>query len=180
MTWQLSDYLSLSTLCSVVITLIAFAGALIKLKAAKKNSETSAAAQIDLLSTMTEKLGTYSDVITLIQQLLDKVSTVTADVTAAITASNESNVNLANFVLECFNSSNLSDETKAKLQLLCDQLFYKDNSQLAENLKASKDAAEKLLTEKSEEIDKLKTTLAETTAKLEAVQSTVKKSRRIS
>jgi hypothetical protein len=177
---NLSDYLSLGTLCSVLLTIVAFITALIKLKAAKKNSDISSTTQIDLLSTMTDKLGTYSDTITLIQDLLTKVENMASSTAETLDDAYENNMKLANFVLECFNCSNLSDENKAKLQLLYSQLYYKDNTKLTENLKASKDAAEQLLTEKADEIEKLKATLAETSAKLEAIQSTVKKSRRIS
>lgn len=147
-------------------------------------------------STMTQLVGVGTDVKTLltsassladnivalsksIEPLMDMLNTV-------IAANQRSNVNLATFVLECFNVSNLSDEKKAGLKTLFDKTFFTDNEQLIETLTAAKNNSDKALTAANALIDQLQATLAkrdeelaQKTTELKVAVSPVQKSRRM-
>lgn len=147
-------------------------------------------------STMTQLVGVGTDVKTLltsassladnivalsksIEPLMDMLNTV-------IAANQRSNVNLATFVLECFNVSNLSDEKKAGLKTLFDKTFFTDNEQLIETLTAAKNNSDKALTAANALIEQLQATLAkrdeelaQKTTELRVAASPVQKSRRM-
>lgn len=147
-------------------------------------------------STMTQLVGVGTDVKTLltstssladnivvlsksIEPLMDMLNTV-------IAANQRSNVNLATFVLECFNVSNLSDEKKAGLKTLFDKTFFTDNEQLIETLTAAKNNSDKALTAANALIEQLQATLvkrdeelAQKTTELKVAASPAQKSRRM-
>lgn len=91
----------------------------------------------------------------------------------------EQNLAVAAFILECFNQSNLSDEKKSKLQLLFDQMFYTDKTELITKLQDAKVAAEAALSESAEANEALKAEIADLKTQLANATTTTKKSRRI-
>lgn len=147
-------------------------------------------------STMTQLVGVGTDVKTLLtsaSSLADNIVTLSKSTESSmdmlntvIAANQRSNVNLATFVLECFNVSNLSDEKKAGLKTLFDKTFFTDNEQLIETLTAAKNNSDKALTAANALIEQLQTTLAERdeelaqkTTELKVATSPTQKSRRM-
>lgn len=147
-------------------------------------------------STMTQLVGVGTDVKTLLtsaSSLADNIVTLgksiepLMDMLNTVTAANQrSNVNLATFVLECFNVSNLSDEKKAGLKTLFDKTFFTDNEQLIETLTTAKNNSDKALTAANALIEQLQATLAkrdeelaQKTTELKVAASPVQKSRRM-
>lgn len=90
----------------------------------------------------------------------------------------DQNLAVASFVLECFKQSNLSDEKKASLQLMFDQLFYQDKGELITALQDGKAAVEKTLTEVQEEKAALEAELEDVKLRLQNAVAN-KKSRRL-
>lgn len=147
-------------------------------------------------STMTQLVGVGTDVKTLLNSasaLADNITTLTKSIepitdmlNTVIAANQRSNVNLATFVLECFNVSNLSDEKKAGLKTLFDKTFFTDNEQLIETLTTAKNNSDKALTAANALIEQLQATLAkrdeelaQKTTELKVAASPVQKSRRM-
>lgn len=147
-------------------------------------------------STMTQLVGVGTDVKTLLTSasaLADNITTLTKSIepimdmlNTVIAANQRSNVNLATFVLECFNVSNLSDEKKAGLKTLFDKTFFTDNEQLIETLTTAKNNSDKALTAANALIEQLQATLAkrdeelaQKTTELKVAASPVQKSRRM-
>lgn len=147
-------------------------------------------------STMTQLVGVGTDVKTLLtsaSSLADNIVALSKSIepimdmlNTVIAANQRSNVNLATFVLECFNVSNLSDEKKAGLKTLFDKTFFTDNEQLIETLTAAKNNSDKALTAANALIDQLQATLAkrdeelaQKTTELKVAASPVQKSRRM-
>lgn len=181
--FELPEWLTVGTLGTVLSSIVLIIVNMIKTAAINKLNKTTSTAQTSILSTIVDKLGTAK---TTMETAVDKVSEVLNKVDEALQGFKDglnnqqnANMNLAKFVLECFNQSNLSDEKKAKLQMLCDQIFYADNNSLIEALKSAKLEAERAQAKAETEVKELKEKLDEINHKLEEQQSTVKKSRRI-
>lgn len=147
-------------------------------------------------STMTQLVGVGTDVKTLLTSasaladnitvLAKSIEPLTDMLNTVIAANQRSNVNLAEFVLECFNVSNLSDEKKAGLKTLFDKTFFTDNEQLIETLTTAKNNSDKALIAANTLIEQLQATiakrdeeLAQKTTELKIATSPVQKSRRI-
>lgn len=147
-------------------------------------------------STMSQLVGVGTDVKSLIASASDLANNI-ADLgktieplmemlNNVIVTNQRSNTNLATFVLECFNVSNLSDEKKAALKTLFDKTFFTDNEQLIETLTTAKNNSDKALTAANALIEKLQTViaardeeLAQKTTELKLATSTTQKSRRM-
>lgn len=147
-------------------------------------------------STMTQLVGVGTDVKTLLTSasaladnitvLAKSIEPLTDMLNTVIAANQRSNTNLAAFVLECFNVSNLSDEKKAGLKTLFDKTFFTDNEQLIETLTTAKNNSDKALIAANTLIEQLQATiakrdeeLAQKTTELKIATSPVQKSRRI-
>ena len=147
-------------------------------------------------STMSQLVGVGTDVKSLITSASDLANNITdlgktieplMEMLNNVIATNQrSNTNLATFVLECFNVSNLSDEKKAALKTLFDKTFFTDNDQLIETLTKAKNNSDKALTAANALIEKLQTVIAERdeelaqkTTELKLATSTTQKSRRM-
>lgn len=147
-------------------------------------------------STMAQLVGVGTDVKTLLTSasaladnitvLAKSIEPLTDMLNTVIAANQRSNTNLATFVLECFNVSNLSDEKKAGLKTLFDKTFFTDNEQLIETLTAAKNnsdkaliAANTLITQLQAAVAKRDEELAQKTTELKIATSPVQKSRRI-
>ena len=147
-------------------------------------------------STMTQLVGVGTDVKTLLTSasaladnitvLAKSIEPLTDMLNTVIAANQRSNTNLAEFVLECFNVSNLSDEKKAGLKTLFDKTFFTDNEQLIETLTTAKNNSDKALIAANTLIEQLQATiakrdeeLAQKTTELKIATSPVQKSRRI-
>ena len=147
-------------------------------------------------STMTQLVGVGTDVKTLLTSasaladnitvLAKSIEPLTDMLNTVIAANQRSNTNLAEFVLECFNVSNLSDEKKAGLKTLFDKTFFTDNEQLIETLTTAKNNSDKALIAANTLIEQLRATiakrdeeLAQKTTELKIATSPVQKSRRI-
>ena len=89
------------------------------------------------------------------------------------------NLTVAAFVLECFNQSNLSDDKKAKLQTMFDQMFYTDKTQLVNKLHEAKAAAEKTAAEQIQIAQQLEAENNDLKAQLANATNVPKKSRRV-
>lgn len=147
-------------------------------------------------STMSQLVGVGTDVKSLITSASDLANNITdlsktieplmEMLNNVIVTNQRSNTNLATFVLECFNVSNLSDEKKAALKTLFDKTFFTDNEQLIETLTTAKNNSDKALTAANALIEKLQTVIAERdeelaqkTTELKLATSTTQKSRRM-
>lgn len=147
-------------------------------------------------STMSQLVGVGTDVKSLITSASDLANNITdlsktieplmEMLNNVIVTNQRSNTNLATFVLECFNVSNLSDEKKAALKTLFDKTFFTDNEQLIETLTTAKNNSDKALTAANALIEKLQTViaardeeLAQKTTELKLATSTTQKSRRM-
>lgn len=147
-------------------------------------------------STMAQLVGVGTDVKTLLTSasaladnitvLAKSIEPLTDILNTVIAANQRSNTNLAAFVLECFNVSNLSDEKKAGLKTLFDKTFFTDNEQLIETLTTAKNNSDKALIAANTLIEQLQATiakrdeeLAQKTTELKIATSPVQKSRRI-
>jgi hypothetical protein len=147
-------------------------------------------------STMTQLVGVGTDVKTLLtstSSLADNIVALSKSIESSmdmlntvIAANQRSNVNLATFVLECFNVSNLSDEKKAGLKTLFDKTFFTDNEQLIETLTTAKNNSDKALIAANALIEQLQAALAkrdeelaQKTTELKVATSPVQKSRRM-
>lgn len=181
--FELPEWLTVGTLGTVLSSIVLIIVNMIKTAAINKLNKTTSTAQTSILSTIVDKLGTakttMETAVDKVSEVLDKVDEALQGFKDGLNNQQNANMNLAKFVLECFNQSNLSDEKKAKLQMLCDQIFYADNNSLIEALKSAKLEAERAQAKAETEVKELKEKLDETNHKLEAQQSTVKKSRRI-
>lgn len=181
--FELPEWLTVGTLGTVLSSIVLIIVNMIKTAAINKLNKTTSTAQTSILSIIVDKLGTakttMETAVDKVSEVLDKVDEALQGFKDGLNNQQNANMNLAKFVLECFNQSNLSDEKKAKLQMLCDQIFYADNNSLIEALKSAKLEAELAQAKAETEVKELKEKLDEINHKLEEQQSTVKKSRRI-
>lgn len=163
-------------------TLTAVAGiiaALIKLHAARKESKSVNTVQISLMQKMVDKLSDTKDLAEQVGSAVNKMSEALAYFEQVAIKQKQANTALANFVLECFNRSNLKPEAKAELQVLANQLFYDDNSAVIEELKNAKLAAETVAADAMNKVAELQQELEIEKQKLTIAQENVKASRRL-
>lgn len=131
-------------------------------------------------STMSTLIAIGAD----IKQVLESIKILSNDLPAiseqlqkVVTTAATNNTNLANFVLECFSESNLSDEKKAKLKSLFEKTFFSDNEQLIDALKTAKANSDLALTAANQMIEHLTAAAAQKDAEILSLQTT-RKSRR--
>ena len=181
--FELPEWLTVGTLGTVLSSIVLMIINMIKSAATNKLNKSASTEQTGILAVIVEKLGdaksTLTNVTVEVEQILSQVQEALQGFKDGLNNQQNANMNLAKFVLECFNQSNLSDEKKAKLQVLCDQIFYADNTSLIEALKAAKLAAEQAQARAENTVLELKKELVTANQKLEEQQAPVKKSRRI-
>lgn len=181
--FELPEWLTVGTLGTVLSSIVLMIINMIKSAATNKLNKSASTEQTGILAVIVEKLGdaksTLTNVTVEVEQILSQVQEALQGFKDGLNNQQNANMNLAKFILECFNQSNLSDEKKAKLQVLCDQIFYADNTSLIEALKAAKLAAEQAQARAENTVLELKKELVTANQKLEEQQAPVKKSRRI-
>ena len=165
--------------CTVIINLIGIVAALIKLRSAGKQNAANSTAQINVLGMIADKLSDTRTLSENISVIVDVMKEYWSMFESSITIQRESNAKLAAFIMECFNMSNLSDENKAKLQVMCNKIFYDNNEEIIEALKNGKLALEQALLENKTRIEELEKALADKTEQLAKAQENVKENRRI-
>ena len=175
-----AQYLVISVAAGIlVLVLLISIITLVKVSKAESTSETLTTKEIELLGNMSDKLSDTKSLNSTVQSVSGKVSDSLELFEMALTLQKESNANLASFIMECFNKSNLTDEAKAELHLIADKIFYGDNSALVEALKQAKLQAENAVAAGKDELQKVKEQLAERTKQLARVQENTKSNRRI-
>ena len=162
-----------------IVSLLGIIAAIYKIGATRKSNESINTTQVNLLTTMTAKLSDTRDLAVQVQGVSEKVGSALLSFEQGLTMQREANANLAVFIMECFNRSNLSDEAKAELQLMADKIFYNDNTKVIDALKTAKQEADAALAQGLTRIAELEAELAEQKQKLSIAQENVKESRRV-
>ena len=162
-----------------IVTFLGIIAALIKIGNNRKINTNVTNAQIGLLTTMADKVGDIKELAVNVQNVSGQVTESLKFFEDAIAMQTQANANLATFVMECFNRSNLSTEAKAELQVLADKIFYNDNTKVIESLKVAKVNADNAVAAGLEQIKILEAQLAEANRKLELAQENVKENRRV-
>lgn len=182
--FELPEWLNVGTLGTVLTSVVLMIISLIKTAAANKINSATAKSETSILTTIVDNLlnlkNSITEVIEATKQNLAKIETALTTFKDSLNNQKNMNMNLAKYVYECFNLSNLSSEKKAQLKLMCDQIFYTDNTTLIEQLQDNKRKLEQQLLDKEKELANVNKNLQETQSKLEEQQTTVKKSRRVS
>lgn len=182
--FELPEWLNVGTLGTVLTSVVLMIISLIKTAATNKINSATAKSETSILTTIVDNLlnlkNSITEVIEATKQNLAKIETALTTFKDSLNNQKNMNMNLAKYVYECFNLSNLSSEKKAQLKLMCDQIFYTDNTTLIEQLQDNKRKLEQQLLDKEKELANVNKNLQETQSKLEEQQTTVKKSRRVS
>ena len=182
--FELPEWLNVGTLGTVLTSVVLMIISLIKTAATNKINSATAKSETSILTTIVDNLlnlkNSITEVIEATKQNLAKIETALTTFKDSLNNQKNMNMNLAKYVYECFNLSNLSSEKKAQLKLMCDQIFYTDNTTLIEQLQDNKRELEQQLLDKEKELANVNKNLQETQSKLEEQQTTVKKSRRVS
>lgn len=170
-TWIMTGT-NLATLLGMITTLF-------RLSAVRKENQSVTSVQIELLTKMTDKLSDTKDLASGVQQVSGQVSEALTLFEKSITLQKQSNANLAAFIMECFDRSNLNDEAKADLKIIADKLFYDDNTAVIEALKEAKLQADAAALQAAERVAELERELAEQKNKLSRAQENTRASRRV-
>lgn len=178
--FQLPEWLTFGNAVSALISLVGLITAFIKLSSAQKSNKSTFGNLAKLLEDNIKAINGIQTVVNNIDTVATGISKAVDSVIVAISEQQQSNNNLAAFVFECFNLSNLSNENKLKLKVLYDQLFYKTDAAIIDDLKQAKADVDKLLLEKDKYVLELEGKLKNATEKLNTVQSAIRKSRRVS
>lgn len=182
--FELPEWLNVGTLGTVLTSVVLMIISLIKIAATNKINSATAKSETSILTIIVDNLlnlkNSITEVIEATKQNLAKIETALTTFKDSLNNQKNMNMNLAKYVYECFNLSNLSSEKKAQLKLMCDQIFYTDNTTLIEQLQDNKRKLEQQLLDKEKELANVNKNLQETQSKLEEQQTTVKKSRRVS
>lgn len=162
-----------------IVSFLGIIAALIKIGNGRKESKTITTTQIGLLNGMLDKLSDTRVLAENVHKTSEQMATAITLFEESITAQRGANANLASFVMACFNESNLSAESKTKLQLMADKIFYNDNTKVLDALRAAKAESDKAVLDGLAKIDELTKELEEQKAKLVAAQENVKANRRL-
>lgn len=173
------DIIAWFSVGSNLVSLCGIFGAFIRLGAASKNSKAVTNVQIDLLQTMISKLSDTRNLAENVQTVSKQIGDCMTQFEQALIAQKQSNANLAAFVMECFNRSNLTDEAKSELRLMADKIFYDDNTALIDALKRAKAEADAAVIEGQKQIEQLEANLADEKEKLVKAQENTKANRRL-
>lgn len=167
---------------SIVAAVAAVICALINRRGTKR-VESKSDATIETINNMSTHLMAgekkNSDMIGVLADASTKIDTALEAFSKGLADSHQQNLSIAAFVLECFNQSNLSDEKKATLQLLFDQMFYENKAELVNKLHADKTGLEADLAKQIELNQAILKELEDTKTQLANATATTKKSRRI-
>lgn len=170
------------TFAGIALTAIASIIATIVGKNSQKTADGQNKTWTGIFSGIIETLGKIKDSSDASKAITDensiKLDTFVTSFKQSLADSKIQNAAVASFVLECFKQSNLSDDKKAGLQVLFDQLFYEDKSELITTLQSEKAAADETIKERDAEIAALKTEVENANLKLQNAVAT-KKSRRL-
>lgn len=153
--------------------------ALIKIGGNRKVTSSITNMQIGLLNTMVDKLSDTKQLATNVQSVSEQIAVALTVFKKSIDAQREANANLAAFVMACFNESNLSAESKAKLQVMADKIFYNDNTQVIEALTTAKAKADEAVADGLLKIEELEKKLEIEQQKLAVAQENIKENRRV-
>lgn len=164
---------------SNLVTILGLIAALFKISGIKKQNNSVSNTQIGLLQTMTDKLSDTRNLAGIVQSAVSEIGKAIEVVTSALDEQRTANANLAMFIMECFNKSNLSAEAKAELQVMADKIFFNDNSKVIEVLKDAKVKADAATADALLKIDELQKELEAERAKLALAQENVKTNRRV-
>ena len=162
-----------------IITFLGIIAALIKISNNRKITTSVTNAQIELLTTMADRVGDIKELAINVKAISEQGTQVLKFCEDTTALQMQSNANLAIFVMECFNRSNLSAEDKTELQILADKIFYNDNTKVIENLKIAKADADNAVAAGLEQIRNLEAKLFEANKKLDLAQENVKENRRL-
>lgn len=176
--WLQEFFVWLSTGTNLA-TLVTAAVSIFKIGSLKNQNKNVGDAQINLLGKMTEKLADTKDLASLVDTAVSQTKDCLSVMQSAVEGQRLANANLALFVMECFNKSNLSDEAKAELRVMADKIFFEDNTKAIEALESINSAAETALTEARAKIAELTAQLEEEHNKLILAQENVKATRRV-
>lgn len=182
--FQLPEWLTVGTLATTLGSLVALITGFIRSSGTNKLTKSMNSEQLGVLTKIVDKVAdfkeTTGEVVDKVSEVIKKVDDSLAQFKEGLNNQTNANINLASFILECFKESNLSTDKKAKLQVLCDQLFYTDHTQLVDKLREAKSALEDELVAAKKKEEELQKQLKEEQDKLAEQQAVVKKSRRIS
>ena len=153
--------------------------ALVKISATRKDNVSITTTQIGLLNGMVDKLSDTKRLAENVQCVSKQMSDAVLVFENAVAMQREANASLAAFVMACFNESNLSTESKTKLQVMADKIFYNDNTQVIEALKNAKANADAAVADGLKRIDELTKELEEQKLKLAHAQENTKENRRV-
>lgn len=167
------------TILGVITAVIGVITALVKLSGARKANANLSNTQISLLGTMTEKLSDTRDLAEQVRNSNNQMQQALQAFETGLIKQREDNMKLASFVLECFNKSNLKEDTKLELKLFADKLFYDNNEQIIENLKVEQEKANSAISAGLDKIAELENKLQKERDKVTIAQENLKESRRV-
>ena len=162
----------LAAICGVI-------GIIFQNKNSNKNQKGINQVQNALLQKIVDGLSVVKDALNQAQNISSVLDDAVAKLSAFTAAQEESNKKLAQFVMECFNRSNLSKEKKAELQLLADELFYSNSKELIATLEHAKADADAVVADYATKIAELEKQLEEEKAKCAIAQENIKSNRRV-
>lgn len=177
--WQLPEWLSAGTASAMLGNIITLVVLIIKQRANRILANNLSERQISLLDTMVNKLSDSKNISNQLDEMNTSIIKLLASLEKGWKDQEMSNVNLALFLNECFQLSNLSDENKLTLKVKCEELFYNNNSSVIETLKSLQLTTEQLLMAKKAEVENLKNEVEKGKELLRNHQKPIKKTRRI-
>ena len=162
-----------------LVTMAGVITALIKLSTTGKQAKLLNKQQADFYDTLTTKLVDTKTLVSEVMTIGKQVGCAVKLIEESISAQKQSNANLAKFVMECFNKSNLTPEAKAELRIIADEIFYDNNTEVVEALKKAKVEADTVAENLQTRVIELENQLAEQKTKLAKAQENVRINRRV-
>lgn len=174
--FQLPDWLTVSNVISGVTTVILFIVALIRLRAAAKESKAANESVTAILLKLVQDMSDVKAEMSGIKSANEIFNANSQDLLKTADEQVRVSLNLAEFVSTCFSVANLSNDNKVMLKTIYDRLFHK-NSELIASLTQGNDELTQELVKAKDELLAAQAVIAEKQAQLDASQRTVKKSR---
>lgn len=162
-----------------LISLAGVVTTLFKVGGMQSQNKALSGTQIELLQTMTAKLADTRNLADAVNAVLEQSKSALLSIKTAMEEQRLANANLAMFVMECFNKSNLTDEAKSELRVMADKIFFNDNTKALQALEEANVAATAELAEAKAKITELEEQVKTEHDKLVVAQENVKSSRRI-
>jgi septal ring factor EnvC (AmiA/AmiB activator) len=175
----LPEGLTWGNIATAVLTLLALITALIKLKTSGNQLGLKLTQITGILADFAKSIASVVTLVNTVETVTKQNETLMNELNKVLSEQREHNKNTATFISACFQESNLSDDKKLKLKVLLDELFYGNNMQVIDNLKEQNNEVNKQLIAANNKISEISEALSDTTKKLEKVQATTKKTRRI-